>query len=315
MNFLTEPSSLSQLIGKELLVFELGFGNGDFLKYLRNRYPDALIVGAEVANQFVLLAHRKLKRENVQKVLLYRGDGRSLLYFFVPDNRVKAIYINFPDPWEKPSKENKRLTSKRSLMVYYSRLMKGGRLFIATDSDILKNYLRDSLADIGVSYIETQDSPYGDFLTKYARKWISLNKPISYFIIEKQDERVLIPYEGVEGMPNLIFKVRDNSIDVLEKVEGLLPMEFKEGEFFYKIDKVYEYKRQEFLFRVIHAEPFLNQKYYIVLRFHNDKGFLELDDRNNIIISKFVIKAFRDLAKKVFDLLGKEIIFQNLREV
>uniref|UniRef100_A0A7C2P0J1 tRNA (guanine(46)-N(7))-methyltransferase n=1 Tax=candidate division WOR-3 bacterium TaxID=2052148 RepID=A0A7C2P0J1_UNCW3 len=315
MIFLTEPSSLSKFIGREELVFELGFGNGDFLKYLRIKYPNALIVGAEVANRFVLLTHRKLKRENIQKVFLYRGDGRSLLYFFVPDNKVQAIYINFPDPWEKPSKENKRLTSKMSLMVYYSRLKKGGKLFISTDSDILKDYLRNSLREIDVSYVETSESPYEDFLTKYARKWISLNKPISYFIIEKQDNRVFVPYIGVEEMPNFIFSIREKPVDTLEKLEGILPIEFKDGEFFYKIDKVYEYQQREFLFRVIHSEPFLNQKYYFVLQFHEGKGFMELDDKNNVIISKFLIRAFKELTSKIFNLFGKEIIFQNIGEV
>ncbi|MDI6851159.1 MAG: hypothetical protein QMD82_04400 [bacterium] len=315
MNFLTEPVSLSKLFDGKGLIFELGFGNGEFLKYLRNKYPRALIIGAEVANRFVLLAHRKLKRENVKDVYLYRGDGRSLLYFFVPDNLVQAIYINFPDPWEKPSKENKRLTSKRSLMVYYSRLKKGGKLFIATDSDILKDYLRKSLREIDVNYTESSESPYEDFLTKYARKWISLNKPISYFIIEKQDDRVFVPYLGVEEVPNLVFSIKEKPADIMEKIEGILPIEFKDGDFFYKIDKVYEHQQREFLFRVIHSEPFLNQRYYFVLRFHEDKGFVELDDKNNVIISKFLIKAFKDLAGKIYNLFGKEIIFQNTGEV
>jgi tRNA G46 methylase TrmB len=82
---LTKPEKLSELLTGKSLTFELGFGNGDFLLYLTREYQDHLVIGAEVANHYFLLAFRKLVRSGVNNFLLYRGDGRTLFRFFVPN--------------------------------------------------------------------------------------------------------------------------------------------------------------------------------------------------------------------------------------
>lgn len=316
MTILLRPSGLKDLMEGQDVVFEIGFGNGDFLLYLRRQYPEALLVGAEVANKYFLIAHRKLEREGIRNFALYRGDGRTLLYFFAPDNSIDAIYINFPDPWEKPSKESKRLVSADSIKVYYSRLKRKGHLFITTDSDLLKDYLRRTLNNLNVPFTESLVSPFGDFLTKYGRKWLSLNKPISYFIIEKQDDSFFDLSGSCESfMPNFIFYVREEVDCELERIGKIIPLEHKEGDFFYKIDKIYRSPDGEVLFRVIHSEPFLNQKYYIVFRIFEGKGYMEIDDKNGLIISRSVIKTFRDLALRIFRECGKEMIFKNFGEV
>ena len=90
-------------------------------------------------------------------------------------------------------------------------------------------------------------------------------------------------------------------------------MRFQEGDFYYKIDKVY-FGDEDFLLRVIHSEPFLQQKYYVLLKVHNGKASLGIDDKNGILITKWVLKTVRDFARLLYKLLGEEIIFSNLGE-
>ncbi len=311
---LTKPEKLSELLTGKSLTFELGFGNGDFLLYLTREYQDHLVIGAEVANHYFLLAFRKLVRSGVNNFLLYRGDGRTLFRFFVPNGCVDSIYINFPDPWEKASKENRRLVSEASIKMYYSRLKTGGKIFVSTDSEVLKEYLRERLSANSIFFEETKENPFCNISTKYEKKWLSLNKPVSYFIIRKTDERNFdAPEVYFKEMPNFIFKLKNSEDNLLEKIRALLPIEFKEGDFYYKVDRVY-FGDEDFLLRVIHSEPFLQQKYYILLKVREGKASLEIDDKNGILITKWVLKAVRDFAKRLYKLLGEEIIFSNLGE-
>ncbi|HOP32795.1 MAG TPA: hypothetical protein PKU94_05405 [Candidatus Hydrothermia bacterium] len=312
MTILSEPSTLPNLISRRNLIFELGFGSGDFIVYLKKKYPEALVIGAEIANKYFISALKKLVNLHASDYVLYRGDGRTLLYFFVPMKSVDAIYINFPDPWEKPSREERRLVSKRSIMIYYSRLKITGRLYVATDSDPLKVYLRGVFDELGLQFIEFRSSPYDGFETKYARKWSNLRKQISYFIIKRGDDRGFgLQGEYVSYMPNFIFYLKNGFEHKMDQISDTLPINLKEGDFFYKIDRVYRSKEGEFLFRVFHSEPFLSQKYYILLRFHEGKAYMEIDDKNGLIISKWVMKTFKDLSTRVFEELGEEVIFQN----
>ncbi len=314
MTILLNPNLLSDRlkVDNEVLL-ELGFGNGYFLVNLAKENPSALIVGAEIANKFFLHAFKKVQRFGLENVLIYRGDGRTLLNFFIPNKRVSSIYINFPDPWEKPSKEDKRLTSKKSLMLYYSRLMMGGNLYISTDSDILKDYLRKVLEELKIDYLETCESPYKNFQTKYEKKWLSLNKPISYFIIKKLDNRTFCRLEEyLRVMPNFVFELKDGINDPMDLIEKILPLEIKEGDFFCKIERWFTYRNEVFLFKVIHSEPFLNQRYYIELTMRNGKGSMGIDDRDSTIITKFTVRMFRELAKRIFDVLGRKVIFENI---
>ncbi|MEO0286294.1 MAG: hypothetical protein ABIM31_05750 [candidate division WOR-3 bacterium] len=311
---LLKPVEFPGVTHDKALVFELGFGNGDFLLYLTKKYPEYLVVGAELANRYFLVAFRKLLSSGIENFMLYRGDGRTLFRFFVENNRVEAIYINFPDPWEKPSKEDRRLVSEASLKMYYSRLKLGGKIFISTDSDVLKEYIRTKLTQLSIKFEEKSRSPYGFISTKYEKKWLSLNKPVSYFIITKTDERVFDRPEWVsDSMPNFIFKLKNDSKDYQLKLRDILPLEYKEGGYFYRIDKVYA-GDEEYLFRVIHAEPFLEQKYYISFGISGNKGSIQIDDKNGIIITKMVIKAVKRLSSLIYGLLGERVIFSNLGE-
>ncbi len=313
MTILLDPNLLSDRlkVDKQIL-FELGFGNGDFLVHLAKESHGSLVLGAEIANKFFLHAFKKVQRLGLENVLIYRGDGRTLLNFFIPNERISSIYINFPDPWEKPSKEEKRLTSKKSLMLYYSRLRLGGSIYISTDSDVLKDYLRKVLEELKIDYRETSESPYKNFQTKYEKKWLSLNKPISYFIIKKLDNRTFCTLEECSFvMPNFVFELKDGIDDPKNLIEKILPLEIKDGNFFAKIERWFTYNNEVFLFRVIHSEPFLNQRYYFELTLKNGKGSMGVDDRDSTIITKFTVKIFRELAKRIFGVFGKKVIFEN----
>jgi hypothetical protein len=198
--------------------------------------------------------------------------------------------------------------------MYYSRLKTGGKIFVSTDSEVLKEYLRERLSANSIFFEETKENPFCNISTKYEKKWLSLNKPVSYFIIRKTDERNFdAPEVYFKEMPNFIFKLKNSEDNLLEKIRALLPIEFKEGDFYYKVDRVY-FGDEDFLLRVIHSEPFLQQKYYILLKVREGKASLEIDDKNGILITRWVLKAVRDFAKRLYKLLGEEIIFSNLGE-
>ena len=61
---------------------------------------------------------------------------------FAPTDTVEKLYINFCNPWSKPSDNKHRLTHPRQLEKYKTFLKKGSEVHFKTDDDGL---FRDSV--------------------------------------------------------------------------------------------------------------------------------------------------------------------------
>lgn len=57
---------------------EIGFGNGEFLEYLAETYPDVLIVGIEVSQWCVAKGARRALAAGLGNVRVMHGDARFL---------------------------------------------------------------------------------------------------------------------------------------------------------------------------------------------------------------------------------------------
>jgi len=112
---------------------DVGFGGGEFLIGLAERYPDQACVGIELGFDRVLkLAHR-LARTSIQNVRLIGTAAEWAVREAFEDGSVESFWINFPDPWPKRHHRRRRLITPRFVRDLGRKLSPTGSLHVATD--------------------------------------------------------------------------------------------------------------------------------------------------------------------------------------
>lgn len=119
--------------GSGRLIVELGSGAGNFLLNLARENPGDHLVGFELRFKRLVKAARKLERGGMESVWLLRERAENFPAYFAPGS-VDRVYLNFPDPWPKPSQWKKRLLSQAMLRGLGGALKEGGTFHLKTDS-------------------------------------------------------------------------------------------------------------------------------------------------------------------------------------
>lgn len=115
------------------LEIEIGFGRGDFLLERAARRPDSMFVGFEVRTKAVRLALRRVEKTGLANLWLSDDDVRIGLPLAIPDGRVDAMHVLFPDPWWKAQHKTKRLFSPPFVDLLAAKIRPGGYLHFKSD--------------------------------------------------------------------------------------------------------------------------------------------------------------------------------------
>ncbi len=177
-NFQT-PTDFAPLFEREApLVLEVGFGDGRYLEHLQEAHPDWNLLGAEVSLGSVWRAYRRMKRCGADHVRLYKGSGRFIVRDVVPENSLRRVYVNFPDPWPRKKHHKNRLLQVPFFQILSSRLEEGGDLLLTTDHPEYFQFSVEQGRASGCFAVEEGDPPPATLRTKYAMKWLDQDKPI-----------------------------------------------------------------------------------------------------------------------------------------
>lgn len=134
-----EACGLSALFGAAFspkrFVIEIGFGRGEFLLDLAQNDLDAGFLGVDVNHKRALKMAHRLVRSGITNVRILHGTGQGLLAALPEMPCVDAFWINFPDPWPKRRHEQRRMLNADFIHRLALRLVRGGRLEIATDDE------------------------------------------------------------------------------------------------------------------------------------------------------------------------------------
>ena len=192
-----DPASLFEKPFGEIW-FEIGFGNGEHLVALKEKYTDTAFLGAEpfvngMANFLKLLHDRHperspakplAKQDEVEGSSYYpngkdpsaslrstRDDGLKNIRVFMDDAMLLArsltdrsldrIYVLNPDPWPKLRHHKRRIISQTNLDEFARVLKPGGRLVMATDVDDLAEWM----------VTQCMNHPSFEWLAESAKDW------------------------------------------------------------------------------------------------------------------------------------------------
>jgi tRNA (guanine-N7-)-methyltransferase len=114
-------------------VLEIGFGNGQALRFAACQDPSRDYIGIEVHAPGVGRLLNALDQDRAGHVRLYHHDAVEVLHNEVAEGALDEVRIYFPDPWHKKRHNKRRLIQAEFARLLVSRLAPDGRLHLATD--------------------------------------------------------------------------------------------------------------------------------------------------------------------------------------
>ena len=176
---------------KKHIILEIGFGNGENLINSAKKNPNLFYIGADPFLNTTADCLSKLLLLNLKNVVIWPDDIRNILNNF-PYNSISGIKILFPDPWPKTKHQNRRLIQNTFIEKIYQILKSSSSITIATDHDVLKNWILEKFQRykkfewIAQSSKDWQIRPSDCFQTKYEIKSISQKRKPSWFVFKKK---------------------------------------------------------------------------------------------------------------------------------
>ncbi len=121
------------------ITLELGCGKGEYTVNLAKRYPGRNFIGVDIKGARIWKGAKTADELGLTNVAFIRTNIELIESFFTADE-VEEIWITFPDPQLKKSRNKKRLTSPRFLNLYRNLLVDKGIIHLKTDSLEMHQY-------------------------------------------------------------------------------------------------------------------------------------------------------------------------------
>ena len=169
------------------LVLELGCGKGEYTVGLARRYPKKNFIGVDIKGARMWRGAKTSWEEGLRNVAFLRTRIELIGYFF-DAAEVNEIWITFPDPHPRHSRQRKRLTHPVFLERYRNFLDAPHLIHLKTDDPGLYSFTREVVTYNG--YDVHQDTPdlyrsglqeeASQIQTFYEQMWLEQEKPIHY---------------------------------------------------------------------------------------------------------------------------------------
>ena len=172
--------------GPRKRVLEIGFGRGEFLLAMAERWPETDFVGIEISFKRTLKMARKVARAKLANVLLLEARAQvALEHLFLP-GELAEIWINFSDPWPKTRHAHRRVIQPRFVAQAARALGVDGTLYVATDDVLYAHQIDNVLAEEPALFNQYTPWPYlhdvpGRGFTGYEEQWRAAGRPLHFF--------------------------------------------------------------------------------------------------------------------------------------
>lgn len=170
------------------IILELACGRGEYTEALAEAYPENNYIGVDVKGARIWKGASNTFAKGLFNAAFLRTRIEQIDLFFAP-LEIAGIWITFPDPFLRNSKENKRLTSARFLDKYKPILRKGALIHLKTDDPTLYDFTLDVLSKYeGAKILYSNDDIYANsleyeelhFKTYYEKSHLADGRKIKY---------------------------------------------------------------------------------------------------------------------------------------
>ncbi len=128
------------------ITLELACGGGEYAVGLARLFPERNFIGVDVKGNRLHAGAKDALTEGLHNVAFVRTRIEVLEQFFA-ENEVDEIWITFCDPFPRPTKANRRLTSEYFNEIYRHVLRPGGLVHLKHDDDALVKYSMKIIAE------------------------------------------------------------------------------------------------------------------------------------------------------------------------
>ncbi|MDW5298880.1 MAG: tRNA (guanosine(46)-N7)-methyltransferase TrmB [Sedimentibacter sp.] len=172
---------------------ELGCGKGKFLRETALKNPDINYFGFEKSVKVAYRCAKSVFENDPDNYFVVYSNGDILKEVFEPKS-IDRIYLNFSDPWPKPSHYKRRLTHKSFLEVYKIVLVDDGEIHMKTDNNDLFEYSLSQFEEDNWELLmvtrDLHNSPYkqDNVMTEYEERFVQEGKKINKLIARQKYE-------------------------------------------------------------------------------------------------------------------------------
>jgi tRNA (guanine-N7-)-methyltransferase len=117
----------------QLVILEIGFGNGESLLSQAQAHPQTAYLGIEVYQPGVGRLLQRLAQQQINNVKLICHDAVEVICHNIADNSLDGVQIFFPDPWPKKRHHKRRLIQPDFINLLVPKLTTDAYLHLATD--------------------------------------------------------------------------------------------------------------------------------------------------------------------------------------
>ena len=183
---------------------EIGFGGGEHVAEIAQKYPKVGIIGAEPFLNGVasLLAHLNgshmkeatncdLSPDRTDNVRIWPDDIRILFPHF-PERAFERIFILYPDPWPKARHAERRFVNQKNIPELARLLTDTGAVYVATDVHDYADWALEQMDLSGLFHQVHPDTslPPPDWIpTRYEKKGLAAGRKPTYLIFEKKSKK------------------------------------------------------------------------------------------------------------------------------
>lgn len=192
-----ETPSLSSIFENENPIsIEFCSGHGDWIVDLAKKDPNRNWIAVEKQFERARKIFSKREKADLKNLLIVCGEAHTFIKYYLKENVVENIFVNFPDPWPKGRHAKHRLIHT-DFLDEISRIVKkgGSATFVTDDPTYAENMI--SLTSSHDKWSSFYKEPYfitemPDYGYSYFRDlWMSKGKTIHYMNFVNQKELTL----------------------------------------------------------------------------------------------------------------------------
>lgn len=181
------------------LTLELACGKGEYTIGQARMFPERNFMGLDIKGNRIWKGASIGVEENIPNAKFLRCKIHNITDYF-EQGEVDEIWITFPDPQPRDSKEKHRLTHERFLRMYQEIGHPGMYMNVKTDSDLFYEYTLETIRSFGIEpevnvddvYAWHERPEYLNIRTFYESMWLDEGKKIKYlrFKLELPSQRI-----------------------------------------------------------------------------------------------------------------------------
>lgn len=182
------------------ITLELACGKGEYSVNLGRQHKDKNFIGVDIKGNRIYIGAKKALEEGMENVAFLRTHILQIEDYFAP-GEVEAVWIIFPDPFLRESREKNRLTHPRFLYRYQHILKPGGIINLKTDSRELYEYTLEAIKETECNIVENIEDIYGKgkaigplaIQTFYEQMHLAKGRTIYYLAFTLPEKEIDIP--------------------------------------------------------------------------------------------------------------------------